>query len=304
MPLAPPRAASKAHRGAAWALYNPVASAARTYRVWFWTTVVLAAVGLMCTFFAAYSIGELTRVSPVGSGYKTSVSIVMGIGGGAAFIASIYRLIDFSHNNFVTMTGITTLYGTLGDAVANAIEGVVSTAALGAILGPGGRGDLETLRAEIKTRYFPILTLQRPNNIVLCAGIIAVALELAAFLTFGNTPTTALFLGFIGAGLFVFAAETHMGIHRAGFKDHLRDIEDLRAHFTSDGVASHYASPLTALKTINGRYSAAYANLKATSMLVEDAMEAGTGLGGGVDGVNGVAVAGSSVSTVSIVSVV
>ena len=294
MPLPPSRHATKANRGAAWALYNPVASAARTYRVWFWTTVVLGAVGLMCTSFAAYSIGELTRVSAPGSGYKTSVSIVMGIGGAAAFVASIYRLIDFSHNNFVTMTVITTLYNTLGDAVANALESVVSIESLGAILGKPAvaiqvdeikRGPVaapaETLRAEIKSTYFPVLTLQRPNNIVLCAGVIAVALELAAFMTFGNSPTTALFLGFVGAGLFVFAAETHMGIHRAGFKDHMRDIEDLRAHFTSDGVSSYFASPAATIKTINGRYSAMYANLKATSLLIEDAMDAGTDLSTG-----------------------
>ena len=283
--MAPPvfRYAARANRASAWSLYNPVASAARTYRVWFWTTVVLAAVVLMCTCFAAYSIGELTRVSASGSGYKTSVSIVMGTGGAATFVASIYRLIDFSHNNFVTMTGLTTLYNTLGDAVANALESVVSSDSLRSIRGTSGDMtgsvvSVETLRAEIKSAFFPILTLQRPNIFIIGTGVVAVALELAAFLTFASSPTTALFLGFVGAGLFTLAAETHMGTHRSGFKEFLRDIEDRRAFFTSDGVASFYVSPAVTTKTINGRYSSAYANLKATPMLIEDAMEAGTEL--------------------------
>ena len=257
-------------RGSLWQVLDPITVAARSYRVWFYTTCVLAAIVTMCALFAVYSIGELVHISGAGSEYKTSTSIILGLAGAGILTTCGFIYVDFTHNDFSIMTGLMTLYATLSDSVHRALDSVPVARApeLCARFGAG----IASI-ADIKSVLLPRLAPRRVNSVVLGAGACGVLLVLAAFLVFASNYMTALFIGLVGVCLIFAALMVHKGIHAAGYRALLRDTESLRTLFVGDDVAAYYIDAVAKVCDINARYNAQHASLLQSSQLLADASQ-------------------------------
>lgn len=266
--------AQSVQRGALFQAFDPIVAAARTYKVAFYTTLVIIAVVLACALFAAYSIGALLHTIDDGGAYRTATAVVMAISCVVIFVAYTYRNYDFSQYDFATMAGLMSLNSALAESACAAFDTVPE----GQLVAFLAHLDAGASLQEAKAALFPRLTLRRVNFVVLATGLLAVALGIAAFIEFPTNPMTALFLGYFGAVLYALSTEAHMSIIRAAYKALLRDIEYLRTYVTSPALSKYYTNPVVAVQLINTRYGASFMSFTETSQVLVGAQEQGMAL--------------------------